>query len=86
MDRVEMIVNTHGLQEGDVVKYYGCIFKLRDKRVFSGPRDIECDPQGTVSFRTDLVHWEEGSMPLGWAETWSIQGNSRATWRVIGRD
>ena len=85
-------VSTHDLREGDVVKYYGVFFRLRDRR--SAPTDLapkgsaEADYFGdTVWFRTDVLDDADnnGFIPQGWLKDWTFQGNKLARWgRVVG--
>lgn len=81
-----MICNTHELRTGDVLVFSGCHFALTERKVWRRPDDLQWDDHGTVTFQTDLLYYREGSMPRHWADTWTIQGNSRATWHVVVRD
>lgn len=76
-------VNTHELLLGDVVSYYGCKFRLTERRLRLHPDDLKYDTMGTSWFRTECVEYNEGAMPKSWANTWVIQGNSHAMWHVI---
>lgn len=75
--------NTHELNVGDTVSYYGCKFKLTERFNRKHKDDLKYDEQGVTWFRTECLYFEEGSMPKHWAETWVIQGNKNASWKVV---
>lgn len=68
-------VETAMLQNGDLVRTHGCVFRLRDRAHLSGH---------VVAFRTDLVAtMPDASIPPHWRHGWIIQGNHRAIWDVV---
>lgn len=74
---------THELNVGDIVQYYGCQFKLIERFNRKHKDDLQYDEQGVTWFYTECLEFKEGSMPKHWAETWVIQGNKNASWKVV---
>lgn len=74
--------NTHQLQEGDVVEAHDCHFALRKCLV------CKLDEYGTTHcWKTELIAYnlsnsKNPSMPLHWAQTWTIQGNENVEWKL----
>lgn len=75
-------VSTQRLKEGDLVRYYGVVFRLKDRK-----ERVEKGDQNTtvVWFKTELVHEPEDHLiPRHWLRDWTIQGTGLATWdRII---
>ncbi len=71
-------VTMHDLNEGDLVRHYGVIFKLRDRKDHGMRPEDDADLQGAcITFQTDVVDASErcSSFPLGWVRDWKFQGN-----------
>ncbi len=84
------IVSTHDLRNGDVIKYYGVLFRLRDRK--AAPTDLakagtpEAEKFGdTVWFKTDVVDDTKngGFIPASWLKDWTVQGNRLAQWSRV---
>jgi len=76
--------NTHELKNGAWLAHHGCIFFIKNRKVHTAPSDLVHDPKGVVTFDTLLIaRAPDSSIPKSWADTWKIQGNSRATWQRI---
>lgn len=80
-------VTTHDLKEGDLVKHYGIVFKLRDRKNHGMCGASDEKLQGVcISFKTDVVDASERSpiFPEHWLKDWTFQGNKLAHFnRVI---
>lgn len=74
---------THALSVGDVVEYYGCKFKLTDRFNRKDKQSLMYDEEGVTWFHTECLEYNEGIMPKHWADTWVVQGNKKASWRVV---
>lgn len=79
------IVNTHELKEGDLVRYYGVTFRLKDRINHGLTAGFDPITQGDcISFATDVIHDDgSGIIPRHWRDSWTIQGNRRAHWSRI---
>lgn len=79
-------VNTHSLIEGNVVCYYGCRFKLTNRKNHGMRAGDNPTTQGDcITFKT--IPMEEydpakHAMPRHWYNDWTIQGNGMAFWNV----
>jgi len=75
-------VSTDELNVGDVVINHGTIFLLTTKN------QKWCKDTGAIVywFRTSCLDGSESSLPPYWRQTWTIQGNYRATWCRINED
>lgn len=74
-------VNTHQLNDGDVIEYYGCRFQLKNRKVWPmEPKDDPVKQAEVVTFDTDLLVYCGDVMPKHWADRWSVQGNKLAMW------
>lgn len=85
------IVNTHGLNDGDVVLFYGALFRLEAKKVW--PMRTGDNPvmqAETVTFDGILIGADLGNIPAGYIENfngrkgWKFQGNKLASWCKVG--
>ena len=76
-------VSTHELKTGDIVEHYGCMFELTERFNRKDKDDLVYDEQGVTWFKTKCLEYAEGPIPKHWADTWTIQGNKNATWRVV---
>ena len=74
---------THELNVGDIVEHYGCKFKLIERFNRKHKNDLQYDEQGVTWFHTECLEFKAGSMPKHWADTWVIQGNKNASWKVL---
>jgi hypothetical protein len=71
-------VSTHDLREGDLVWFYGVVFRLRDRKNHGLTEGFDPDIQGDcITFRTDIVDATErcSHFPASWAAEWTFQGN-----------
>jgi hypothetical protein len=74
---------THQLCTGDLVAEHGCVWRLVGQAQRPHPAG---DPDSGVRWwHTELVSFTAGEIPRHWAETWIIQGNETARWRVVCR-
>ena len=74
---------THELNVGDVVEYYSCKFKLTERFNRKDKQSLVHDEEGVTWFHTECIEYKDGVMPKHWADTWVIQGNKNASWRVV---
>jgi len=68
------VVDTHKLQVGDVVWYYGSRLRITSRTVDTTAFFTRFDSRGTVVAQTELL---EGSPEF---RNWTIQGNGNAKW------
>ncbi|WYV99277.1 hypothetical protein KoPa4_00109 [Pseudomonas phage vB_PpuM-KoPa-4] len=74
--------NTHELKEGEIIRHYGCLFKLKNKRRSNCHDDSEVYIFDTVC----LGRTNDSQIPMHWINReggYTIQGNERATWGVV---
>lgn len=74
--------NTHQLKEGDTIRHYGCIFRLKNKRRSNCHGDSEVYVFDTVC----LARQKDSAVPVHWIKReggFTIQGNERASWAVV---
>jgi hypothetical protein len=71
--------NTHQLEVGDIVCEHGARFELIERRV----SQVHYPIGETLSFTTKLLSAAPNcQIPLQWRDSWTVQGNRRAHWRV----
>ncbi len=71
-------VNIHELNEGDLVRYYGVVFRLRDRKNHGLTEGFDPVLQGDcITFQTDIVDDADrhSNFPAHWAADWKFQGN-----------
>lgn len=72
---------THQLKEGDVIRHWGCIFRLKNKRRSTCHGDSEVYVFDTVC----LGRQADSNIPVHWIKReggYTIQGNERASWAL----
>lgn len=74
--------NTHQLKDGDVIRHYGCLFVLKNKRRSNCHADSE-----VYVFDTHCIgRADDSAIPVHWIQReggYKIQGNERANWALI---
>lgn len=75
-------VTTHDLADGDIVKVYGCTFRLKDRKEWPIASNEDPVRQGAcITFATDgLEYSPDCGFPQWWFDDWTVQGNKLATW------
>ena len=79
-------VTTHALRDGDVIRFYGVLLRLRDRRDHGVTAPHTEEFHGAViTFQTDIVDDSEnnGFIPPAWLARWVVQGNRLAKWARV---
>lgn len=74
MNMIKTVVNTHELQNGDVIMNNGVYFLLSNRKEWKDSEEVVTlvgNPVGEV---------ENHNFPRHWLKDYSIQGNKRAMW------
>ena len=81
-------VSTHDLQNGDMIRFYGVVLELRDRKEWgvTAPHTEELHGQ-VITFKTNIIDQTQnnGFIPQSWLNDWTVQGNKLARWARIVR-